>query len=269
MKLEEIAGLGRKLADFLERFSGCFKRKKCQNLMQAYVSGQLSSCQRKSIEPMALAVGVAPRTLQRFVESLPWDEEKLRDRCQVIVAQEHSHPQAIGLIDESGTAKSGNETAGAARQWCGRTGKVDNCTVAVHTCYATPDFHCLLDSDQYLPQAWTQDRERREKAHIPEDVARRLGRQSPGIPGLRGSFAEHAAPRRRRTARPCPHRLRAARTWQRRTPSENRNIETVETGHGHATEPAQRSASGLGFALDFHVNGWVPKDKIACVWQGG
>jgi len=67
MKLEEIAGLGRKLADFLERFSGCFKRKKCQNLMQAYVSGQLSSCQRKSIEPMALAVGVAPRTLQRFV----------------------------------------------------------------------------------------------------------------------------------------------------------------------------------------------------------
>lgn len=170
MKLEEIAALGGKLADYLKRFAGCFKREKCQDLMQAYVSGQLSSCQRKSIEPMALAVGVAPRTLQRFVESLPWDEEKLRDCCQVIVAQEHSDPQAIGLIDESGTAKSGNDTAGVARQWCGRTGKVDNCTVAVHTCYVTPDFHCLLDSDQYLPQAWAQDRERREKAHIPEDV---------------------------------------------------------------------------------------------------
>ena len=170
MKLEQIAALGSKLADFLKRFTDCFKREKCQDLMQAYVSGQLSSCQRKSIEPMALAVGVAPRTLQRFVESLPWDEEKLRDCCQVIVAQDHSHPQAIGLVDESGTAKSGNDTAGVARQWCGRTGKVDNCTVAVHTCYATPDFHCLLDSDQYLPQAWVQDRERREKAHIPEDV---------------------------------------------------------------------------------------------------
>ena len=168
--LEQIAALGSKLADFLKRFAGCFKREKCQDLMQAYVSGQLSSCQRKSIEPMALAVGVAPRTLQRFVESLPWDEEKLRDCCQVMVAQEHSDPQAIGLIDESGTAKSGNDTAGVARQWCGRTGKVDNCTVAVHTCYATLDFHCLLDSDQYLPQAWAQDRERREEVHIPEDV---------------------------------------------------------------------------------------------------
>ncbi len=71
MKLEYIARLGRELAAFLKRFSGCFKREKCQDLMLAYVSGQLSSCQRKSIEPMALVVGVAPRTLQRFVESRP------------------------------------------------------------------------------------------------------------------------------------------------------------------------------------------------------
>lgn len=170
MKLEYIARLGRELATFLKRFSGCFKRAKCLDLMLAYVSGQLSSCQRKSIEPMALVVGVAPRTLQRFVESLPWDEEKLRDGCQEIVAQEHSDPQAIGLIDESGTAKSGDDTAGVGRQWCGRTGKVDNCTVAVHTCYATSNFHCLLDSDQYLPQSWAHDPERRKRAHIPEDV---------------------------------------------------------------------------------------------------
>ncbi len=74
------------------------------------------------------------------------------------------------MIDESGTAKSGDDTAGVGRQWCGRTGKVDNCTVAVHTCYATSDFHCLLDSDQYLPQSWAHDPERRKKAHIPEDV---------------------------------------------------------------------------------------------------
>ena len=90
---------------------------------------------------LALATGTPPRTLQRFVESLSWDEEKLRDRCQVIVAQDHAHPQAIGLIDESGVPKSGNDTAGAARQWCGYLEKVDNCVVMVHTAYATDDFH--------------------------------------------------------------------------------------------------------------------------------
>lgn len=170
MKLNLIATFGKKLMEFLGRFADCFKRAKAQDLLQAYVAGQLSSIPRKSIEPMALATGTPPRTLQRFVESLPWDEEKLRDRCQRIVAQEHAHPQAIGLIDESGSPKSGRDTAGAARQWCGRTGKVDNCVVAVHLCYATDDFHCLLDSALYLPETWTNDPIRRKKTHIPDDV---------------------------------------------------------------------------------------------------
>jgi len=30
-------------------------------------------------------------TMQRFLESIKWDEEKLRDRCQQIVAKEHAH----------------------------------------------------------------------------------------------------------------------------------------------------------------------------------
>ena len=140
MELEQIAGLGRKLTKFLERFGDCFERDKASDLLQAYVSGQLSSCPRKSVEPMALATGTPPRTLQRFLESLPWDEEKLRDRCQVIVAREHAHPRAIGLVDESAVPKSGDDTAGAARQWCGHTGKVDNCVVMVHTTYATETF---------------------------------------------------------------------------------------------------------------------------------
>ena len=170
MELEQIAGLGRKLTKFIGRFEDCFGRDKAQDLLRAYVSGQLSSCPRKSVEPMALATKRPPRTLQRFVESLPWNEEALRDRCQVIVAQEHAHPRAIGLVDESGVPKSGRDTAGVARQWCGRTGKVDNCVVVVHTTYASEDFHCLLDSDLYLPEAWADDPERRAKAYIPEDV---------------------------------------------------------------------------------------------------
>jgi SRSO17 transposase len=56
------------------------------------------------------------------------------------------------------------------RQYCGTTGKTDNCVVSVHLGYVTPDFHGLLDGDLYLPKSWTEDPERRREAGIPEDV---------------------------------------------------------------------------------------------------
>jgi hypothetical protein len=40
------------------------------------------------------------------LESIKWDEEKVRDRCQQIVATEHAHPEAIGIIDELYTRDS-------------------------------------------------------------------------------------------------------------------------------------------------------------------
>ena len=51
---------------------------------------------------MALHAGTPPRTLQRFLESVRWDEQRLRDRMQQLVAREHGDPRAIGIIDESG-----------------------------------------------------------------------------------------------------------------------------------------------------------------------
>ena len=40
--------------------------------------GQLSDQPRKSLEPIAMAVGTPPRTLQRFLEMVKWDEERMR-----------------------------------------------------------------------------------------------------------------------------------------------------------------------------------------------
>ena len=56
------------------------------------------------------------------------------------------------------------------RQWCGHTGKVDNCVVSVHTGYVAGDFQCLLDSDVYLPRNWADDLAGRRAAHLPDDV---------------------------------------------------------------------------------------------------
>lgn len=167
MTLEQIAALGRKLTWFLALFADCFGRRDARGLLRVYVQGQLSNLHRKTAEAIALQSGTAPRTLQRLLESIKWDEEKLRDRCQKIVAGEHAHPEAIGCVDESGTAKSGKETAGVARQWNGNRGKVDNCVVAVHLSYAAPGFQVLLGSSLYLPEAWANDAARRKKRTFP------------------------------------------------------------------------------------------------------
>jgi hypothetical protein len=95
------------------------------------------------------------------------DEEKFNDRCQQIVAKDHAHPAAIGVVDESAVGKSGDDTVGVGRQWDGNRGKVDNCVVGVHLCYATPDFECLLASGLYLPEDWANDPLRRKKTTFP------------------------------------------------------------------------------------------------------
>jgi hypothetical protein len=68
-------------------------------------------------------------------------------------------------------------TPGVARQWCGETGKVGNCVVGQHLLYSdnhpTNPFNCTQAGDLFLPEAWSKDRERCRKAHIPDEVIHR------------------------------------------------------------------------------------------------
>jgi SRSO17 transposase len=170
MTLKQIAGLGQKLIVFLKMFSDCFGRREPRELLRVYVKGQLSSLLRKNIEAIALKFGKAPRTLQRFLESIKWNEEKLQDRCQQIIARDHADSEAIGTVDESGVAKSGRQTVGVGRQWCGHEGKIDNCVVGVHLGYTTPGFQCLMSSAVYLPEDWANDPVRRKGTQVPGEI---------------------------------------------------------------------------------------------------
>ena len=163
MTLRELESFGRLLASFLAMFADCFSSVAGRRLLRVYVHGQLSEIQRKNCEAIALKCGQAPRTLQRFLESIKWNEEQVRDRCQRIVAREHAHHEAMGVIDESGTSKSGSCTAAVARQYNGNRGKIENCTVGVHLGYSTPGFRTILDSRLYLPEDWANDELRRKK----------------------------------------------------------------------------------------------------------
>ena len=167
MTLKELKNLGGLLTSFLGLFADCFASLAGRQLLKLYIKGQLSDIQRKNCEAIALKFNRCPRTLQRFLESIKWNEKKVRDRCQQIIARDHAHDEAIGTVDESGTTKSGSCTAAAARQYNGNRGKLDNCTVGVHLGYSTPGFQTLLDSRLYLPEDWANDAARRKKTTFP------------------------------------------------------------------------------------------------------
>lgn len=163
MMLQDIASLGKTLAQFLALFADCFHSTKGRQLLLVYLKGLLSDLQRKNVEAIALKQGIPPRTLQRFLESLKWDHDEVLRRCRKLVAAEHADPDAIGVIDETGTAKSGSHTVGVKRQYNGNRGKVENAVVSVALSFATSTFQCLIAARMYLPKEWVASPERRKK----------------------------------------------------------------------------------------------------------
>ena len=73
-----------KLRKFLSQFDDCFLRKDTRSHLPTNVEGQLSSLQDKSVAPIALKAGVAPRTLQEFLSQLKWDQDKLAIGCRTV-----------------------------------------------------------------------------------------------------------------------------------------------------------------------------------------
>lgn len=174
MKTQGLKEIRKNLDVFVEEFDDCIKTAPSRRHLRTYVGGQISNLDRKSIEPIALDAGVAPRTLQEFMESHRWNEQQVASRLREIIMRDHADENAIAVIDETGYPKKGGKTACVQRQYCGATGKRDNCVISVNLTYATEDFHALIDSDLYLPEeTWHDNRRRCRIAGIPDEVVYR------------------------------------------------------------------------------------------------
>jgi SRSO17 transposase len=173
MDAAQIRRLKAMLTRYLKQFDDCFARRDTRAHLPVYVRGQLSDLSAKSCEPIALHAGVPPRTLQEFLAQHRWDENGLRNRLREIIVSKHAGPNSIGIIDETSDVKKGDKTPGVQRQWCGTVGKTENCLVTVHLGYATGDFHCLVDGELFLPESWSEDRQRCREAGIPDGMVYR------------------------------------------------------------------------------------------------
>ena len=177
MTADQIRSLQPALAALLTTFRPCFKRVASFGHWERYIVGLITDLKRKSIEPIALAAGVAVRTLQEFLADFVWDHQRVDTMLRQLVMDRHGSERAIGVIDASAHAKQGDKTPGVKRQWCGERGKKENCVVGQHLLYTDNDPHnpftCVVASDLYLPEDWANDRKRCKEAGIPDEVVYR------------------------------------------------------------------------------------------------
>lgn len=178
MTTDQIRVLGPAFADYLQQFDLCCAYRQTFRLLEVYCHGLLSDLDRKSAEPIALAAGVAVRTLQEFLRDHVWSFEHARDVLQNDVLATLPRVPAddlgtVGIVDETSVVKKGAKTPGVQRQWCGAVGKLENCIVTVHTGVARGRYKTLIDAELFLPEDWAADRERCREADIPDEMAYR------------------------------------------------------------------------------------------------
>jgi hypothetical protein len=70
------------------------------------------------------------------------------------------------VCEPSALPKSGCESVGVARQWCGRLGKVDHCHVAINLGYVSAHGPTLVALRLSRPKAWPQEKARQPKAGV-------------------------------------------------------------------------------------------------------
>jgi SRSO17 transposase len=128
----------------------------------------LSNLERKNVESIAYRFGHSRLPLQAFIGWEEWDDEPLRAELRSQVQRHLGQGDGVLVFDPSGFAKSGRESVGVARQWCGRLGKVDNCQVALYLGYVSSKGHPLVDQRLFLPTEWTKDTVRLDKAGVPK-----------------------------------------------------------------------------------------------------
>lgn len=159
--------------DFCDQYSRHFVGQGFNSINHArhYLSGLTGTQRRKNIETIENDVsGSDYQGMEQFISSSPWSHRDLLDDLARGANETFGDEEEAGFyIDESSFLKKGKASVGVQRQWSGRAGKVDNCQVAVFGSLGRGQQYSLIDFRLFLPEDWTKDPERCDKAKIPTD----------------------------------------------------------------------------------------------------
>jgi SRSO17 transposase len=150
-------GMLDRLERFVEPFAARLTSREQRQHAREYVAGLFSDVKRKNSETIAYLHDQDRQAMQKFIGQSLWDHRPLITELAQQVGMELGAPDGVLVFDPSAFKKQGKDSAGVARQWCGRLGKIDNCQVGVYLGYISRKDHALLDVRLYLNQEWAKD----------------------------------------------------------------------------------------------------------------
>src|ERR1017187_8264272 len=178
MGLEPVGAIESRFTGYVEGLASVIGHADRERPLKDYCVGLVMPGERKSVEPMAAMtaperVAAQHQSLLHFVGQSEWSDEKVLGKVRELVLpkMERHGSIEVWIIDDTGFPKQGKHSVGVAPQYCGQLGKQDNCQVAVSLSVA--NHHASLPEAYrlYLPQDWAEDRNRRRKAGVPEEIS--------------------------------------------------------------------------------------------------
>jgi SRSO17 transposase len=154
------------------RIAGRFVRREPRAAAAAFVTGLLSTVERKTCWSLAEQAGYRhPARFQRLLRTAVWDADAAVGDVRGFVADRLGHADGVLVPDETGFVEKGTSSVGVQRQYSGTAGRIENSQIGVFLAYASPHGRALVDRRIYLPeQSWCDDTDRRAAAGIPSDI---------------------------------------------------------------------------------------------------
>jgi SRSO17 transposase len=164
------------LEPFLDALGHSTRRRMCP----AYVAGLIGPGDRKSVQPMAARDnGVNYDQLHHFIGSSVWDAAPLEAALLAEAGKLVGGEDAWLIIDDTSLPKKGHNSVGVAPQYASALGKTANCQSLVSVTLASREVPVMVGLRLFLPESWTDDPKRMERARVPED--RQAARTKPEI----------------------------------------------------------------------------------------
>jgi SRSO17 transposase len=162
-------GVKDELAELSQQLFASLPRSDQRHWAEVFVRGLTTVPGRKTIAKISdrIVGGGAEQCLQQFVSqsTWPWD----RVRCDLALWLTGSLEPRVWVVKDVVLPKNGSSSVGVGRQFANPAGRVLNCQLAVAIFVAGDGWSCPVNWRLVLPSAWDEDKERRKKAHLPDD----------------------------------------------------------------------------------------------------
>lgn len=153
-----MVGVKANLSSYLKHFQSDFKVGSFDQRDNAYcyllgsLKGQTG---KRNIQRISEQDPSDPyQSLHHFVSHSNWNTDSIKMTMQGINKDLLGGCSYGYIIDERSQAKKGNQSVGVGRQYCGSTGKIDNCQTGVYSVLTTGEITLPGNFRLFLPKDW-------------------------------------------------------------------------------------------------------------------